>query len=200
MIIQNNISLEILGKYFSYLSYAGIYFVIFSATQAYLTPKLYTVLYKNSENYRILLMYFWTISGFLYIIIFNKFSAILIPNNYRLDKKTFLIIFLIQIFSMSRTLSGIYFDIEKKLNLKLLFFGISSLLFLIFAFMTNNLEEFLIANLIFYFLVGNLYLLYSREIKLLINFNFLKISILLIVLTMQTVFFIMRIIYCLYLF
>ena len=81
---------------------------------------------------------------------------------------------------MSRTLSGIYFDIEKKLNLKLLFFGISSLLFLIFAFMTNNLEEFLIANLIFYFLVGNLYLLYSREIKLLINFNFLKISILLI--------------------
>ena len=46
--------------------------------------------------------------------------------------------------------------------------------------MTNNLEEFLIANLIFYFLVGNLYLLYSREIKLLINFNFLKISILLI--------------------
>ena len=64
LIIQNNISLEILGKYFSYLSYAGIYFVIFSATQAYLTPKLYTVLYKNSENYRILLMYFWTISGF----------------------------------------------------------------------------------------------------------------------------------------
>ena len=180
LIIQNNISLEILGKYFSYLSYAGIYFVIFSATQAYLTPKLYTVLYKNSENYRILLMYFWTISGFSYIIIFNKFSAILIPNNYRLDKKTFLLIFLIQIFSMSRTLSGIYFDIEKKLNLKLLFFGISSLLFLIFAFMTNNLEEFLIANLVFYFLVGNLYLLYSREIKLLINFNFLKISILLI--------------------
>ena len=114
LIIQNNISLEILGKYFSYLSYAGIYFVIFSATQAYLTPKLYTVLYKNSENYRILLMYFWTISGFSYIIIFNKFSAILIPNNYRLDKKTFLIIFLIQIFSMSRTLSGIYFDIEKN--------------------------------------------------------------------------------------
>lgn len=180
LIIQNNISLEILGKYFSYLSFAGIYFVIFSASQAYLTPKIYSVLYKNSEKYRILLMYFWTIFGFSYIIIFHKFSEILIPSNYELDKKTFLIIFLIQIFSMSRTISGIYFDIEKKLNLKLLFFSISSIVFLIFSFMVNNLEEFLIANLLFYFLVGNLYILYSKEIRLLLNFNFLNISIFLI--------------------
>ena len=171
LIIQSNISLEVLGKYFSYLSYAGIFFVIFGATQSYLVPKLFKIKALYSENFRITLIYYWTSLGIIYLLLFSKISTIFIPTNYELKPDLFITIFLIQIFSANRTLAGISYDINKNLNTKLYIFVTFSLIFLIAIFNIDSLEVFLNLNLIFYFILGIIYSVISREWKLLINYN-----------------------------
>ena len=171
LVIQNNISLEVLGKYFSYLSYSGIFFIIFAATQSYFVPKLFKIKSSYSLNFRISLMYYWTIIGIIYLLIFTKVSTIFIPKNYELRTDLFITIFLIQIFSANRTLSGLYFDINKNLSKKMYIFTIFSCIFLLLIFNVNSLENFLNLNLIFYFALGNAYAIQSMEWKLLINYN-----------------------------
>ena len=171
LILQSNISLEILGKYFSYLSYAGIFFVIFGATQSYLIPKLFKIRSLDSVNFRITLIYYWTSLGIIYLLLFSKISTIFIPTNYELKPNLFVTIFLIQIFSANRTLAGISYDINKNLNTKLYIFVTFSFIFLIAIFSIDSLEVFLNLNLIFYFILGNIYSVISREWKLLINYN-----------------------------
>ena len=171
LIIQSNISLEILGKYFSYLSYAGIFFVIFGATQSYLIPKLFKIKSLDSVNFRVTLIYYWTTLGITYIILFSKISTIFIPIDYELQTDLFITVFLIQIFSANRTLTGISYDIEKNLNTKLYIFITFALIFLIVIFNIDSLEVFLNLNLIFYFTLGNAYSIISKEWKLFINYN-----------------------------
>ena len=80
-------------------------------------------------------------------------------------------VFLIQIFSANRTLTGISYDIEKNLNTKLYIFITFALIFLIVIFNIDSLEVFLNLNLIFYFTLGNAYSIISKEWKLFINYN-----------------------------
>lgn len=175
LILQNNIPLNTLGKYFSYLSYVGILFLLFSASQEYLIPKLFYIKTKSSEKFRILSMYLWTIFGYTYFLIFEKLSYIFIPNEFQLNKKTVFLIFLTQILSISRTLPGLFFDIEKSLEKKLPIFLISTLLYIIFIFYINNLNEFLYSYILYFFVMAILYAVKSKEVYLLFNFLFLQI-------------------------
>jgi len=173
LVIQSNISLEILGKYFSYLSYSGIYFVVFASTQSYFVPKLFKLQASNSINFRISLMYYWTTVGIVYLLIFSKISLIFIPKSYELETDILITIFIIQIFSANRTLPGLYFDINKNLSIKMYIFVTFCLIFILSIFNLNSLETFLNLNLIFYFVLGNSYALKAREWKMLVNFNLL---------------------------
>jgi hypothetical protein len=103
--------------------------------------------------------------------LFSKISTIFIPIEYELQTDLFITVFLIQIFSANRTLTGISYDIEKNLNTKLYIFVTLALIFLIVIFNIDSLEVFLSLNLIFYFTLGNAYSIISREWKLLINYN-----------------------------
>lgn len=175
LILQNNISLDTLGKYFSYLSYVGILFLLFSATQEYLIPKLFHLKAHSSQNIRILIMYLWTLFGYMYFVIFDKLSYVFIPNDYKLNYDIVLLIFLVQIISITRTLPGLYFDIEKKLNVKFTIFVFSTFLYMISVFYIGNLETFLNYFIFYFILLSALYLLVSREFKFLINFAMVQI-------------------------
>ncbi len=175
LILQNNIPLNTLGKYFSYLSYVGILFLLFSASQEYLIPKLFYTKTKSSEKFRIFTMYLWTIFGYTYFLIFEKLSYIFIPNEFQLNKKTVFLIFLTQILSISRTLPGLFFDIEKSLEKKLSIFLISTSLYIVFIFYINNLNEFLYSYISYFFVMAILYAVKSKEVYLLFNFLILQI-------------------------
>ena len=175
LILQNSIPLTTLGKYFSYLSYVGILFLLFSACQEYLLPKLFYTKTEDSENLRILIMYLWTIFGYIYFLIFDKLSYVFIPNEFKLNKKTVFLIFLSQILSISRTLPGLFFDIKNILEKKLSIFLISTLMYIVLIFYINDLDEFLYIFISYFLLMATLYLLMSREIYFLFNFLLLQI-------------------------
>ena len=131
LVIQNNISLDTLGKYFSYLSYAGIIFVIFAATQEYFYPILFKLNIKTTMAFRIQLFYFWTAVTILYLLIFNRFSSFLIPESYLLSNSNITLIFLIQALSIQRSITGMYYEINKKITTKLNVLICTSVVFLI---------------------------------------------------------------------
>ena len=175
LILQNNISLDTLGKYFSYLSYVGILFLLFSATQEYLIPKLFHLKAHTSQNIRILIMYLWTLFGYTYFVVFDKLSYIFIPNDYKLNYDIVFLIFLVQIISITRTLPGLYFDIEKRLNVKFTIFVFSTFLYMVLIFSIENLETFLNYFILYFVLLAVLYFLVSKELKFLVNFSILQI-------------------------
>jgi hypothetical protein len=105
----------------------------------------------------------------------KKLSYIFIPNEFQLNKKTVFLIFLTQILSISRTLPGLFFDIEKSLEKKLSIFLISTSLYIVFIFYINNLNEFLYSYISYFFVMAILYAVKSKEVYLLFNFLFLQI-------------------------
>lgn len=173
LIIQNTINLELIGKYFSYLSYASIIFVIFAATQEYFSPTLYKLDTKKTLGFRITTLYFWTFGTVIYLTIFNKFSFLFIPEIYDISNKVYLLIFHIQIASILRSIVGIFYEINERLQQKfhLLFFW--SVLFLFYIPRINNLESFLNIYLLFFVLLGNSLIFFSKEYKVILHFNFL---------------------------
>ncbi len=181
LIIQNNISLDVLGKYFSYLSYAGIIFVIFAATQEYFYPVLFKLELKDTLPFRIQLFYFWSSSTVLYLLVFDKISSFLIPENYMLSDFNIILIFMIQAFSIQRSIAGMYYEINKKITIKLLVHVLTSGLFLTILFSINYLENYLTLFLILYFTMGNLFIILSREYRFLLHFNFMQVSIYLVI-------------------
>tara|TARA_B100001109_G_scaffold73401_1_gene60038 strand:+ start:6343 stop:7746 length:1404 start_codon:yes stop_codon:yes gene_type:complete len=174
LVIQNNISLDILGKYFSYLSYAGIVFVIFAATQEYFYPILFRLNLKNTLTFRIQLFYFWTFVVIFYLLIFNRFSSFLIPESYMLSNSNITLIFLIQALSIQRSIAGMYYEINKKITTKLNVLICTSVVFLIVLLNISDLESYLNLFLMLYFIIGNAFLILSREFRFLLHFNFLQ--------------------------
>lgn len=172
LIIQNNISLDVLGKYFSYLSYAGIIFVIFAATQEYFYPVLFKLKLQETLSFRIQLFYFWSSVTVLYLLFFNEISPFLIPENYMLNDSNIILIFMIQTLSIQRSIAGMYYEINKKIIIKLIVYIFTSVLFLIILFNINYLENYLNLFLIFYFTMGNAFLILSKEYQFLLHFNF----------------------------
>tara|TARA_B100001559_G_scaffold154459_1_gene129636 strand:- start:1105 stop:1584 length:480 start_codon:yes stop_codon:yes gene_type:complete len=111
----------------------------------------------------------------MYFVIFDKLSYVFIPNDYKLNYDIVLLIFLVQIISITRTLPGLYFDIEKKLNVKFTIFVFSTFLYMISVFYIGNLETFLNYFIFYFILLSVLYLLVSQEFKFLINFATVQI-------------------------
>jgi len=173
LIIQNTINLEIVGKYFSYLSYASIIFVIFAATQEYFSPTLYKLNTKQTLGFRIITLYFWTFGTIIYLTIFNKFSFLFIPEMYSISNTIYLLIFHIQIASILRSIVGVFYEINECLRQKFLLLLFWSILFLFYIPMINNLESFLNVYLLFFVLLGNSLIIYSKEYRVTLHFNFL---------------------------
>lgn len=173
LIIQSSIDLDTIGKYFSYLSYASIVFVLFAATQEYFSPTLYNIDTKKSIKFRVSTLYFWTFATVIYLLIFNKLSFLLIPNNYDISTTVYLLIFHVQIASILRSIIGIYYEINELLKQKFILVLISSIMFLLSLSSIGDIESYLRIFLIFYILLGNSLILYSKEFKLVLHFNFL---------------------------
>ena len=173
LIIQSSIDLDTIGKYFSYLSYASIVFVLFAATQEYFSPTLYNIDTKKSIRFRVSTLYFWTFATLIYLLILNKLSFLLIPNNYNISTTVYLLIFHVQIGSILRSIVGIYYEINELLKQKFILILISSIIFLLSLSSIGDIESYLRIFLIFYILLGNSLILYSREYKLVLHFNFL---------------------------
>ena len=120
-------------------------------------------------------MYLWTLFGYTYFVVFDKLSYIFIPNDYKLNYDIVFLIFLVQIISITRTLPGLYFDIEKRLNVKFTIFVFSTFLYMVLIFSIENLETFLNYFILYFVLLAVLYFLVSKELKFLVNFSILQI-------------------------
>ena len=92
-----------------------------------------------------------------------------------------ILIFMIQAFSIQRSIAGMYYEINKKITIKLLVHVLTSGLFLTILFNVNYLENYLTLFLILYFTLGNSFILLSREYRFLLHFNFLQVSIYLVI-------------------
>ena len=172
LIIQSSIDLDTIGKYFSYLSYASIVFVLLLPRKN-ISPTLYNIDTKKSIRFRVSTLYFWTFATVIYLLILNKLSFLLIPNNYDISTTVYLLIFHVQIGSILRSIVGIYYEINELLKQKFILILISSIIFLLSLSSVGDIESYLRIFLIFYILLGNSLILYSREYKLVLHFNFL---------------------------
>lgn len=164
IIAQQNISLSLLGKYFVYLSFANVFLNLFLSAQNYLLPSIFQKKSEESISIRVTLLYFSLFTGHLYYLIFNVLEKFVIPESFLLDTNIVYLIFLTQIIATLRIQPGNYYSISQKINKKLFLQSMGVILLTIGLINSFDIKSLVVSYLIFYALTTVLFVIFSGEL------------------------------------